>query len=711
MKQYKSKPRRIWRTLGISFVVLVSLLMLAVVALVFNPLEGSLRDVPDVVPREVDFFLRKRNLIADFADEKGRFQLQKEELPAPAFWQALVESDGFTELRKGPVVSDLTRSCVPVLVQARDALLKVQQDSSGMIDLARDLAGQEMVIAGYYEDKTKQPFQPLQQPWWCLYARISWRVRFGWGLACWSIVQSQLRSQGLDVQAEGEILVIRGNGIQGSIYAARRLDCLMLANNKYILEQSLRLVDGNDQEQPFGQSARYADGVTHPIERWSDVNTDFGANAVEFSLAPNTVDPFRRFSMAWPNEANKDSMNERVLASFLKLAGWNSITGAFLFEPQRLSVLGEVVLNSHMHTKFQQSFYKAEKQARSEWLDPFLRMVPDTACAAAALRMPVGEFLRAMNGALQASEKSLLNDALRNCTLQKQQLADSTELIEKLSIAFLPRAGFVFRRNVPDKSINPETKQQWIPDPIPSPMPQIAWIFWLRPGQRAIAEDFVDMLSRHASVFRFSPLHLKVDGLPEPVTEFVNPQIPGTGELAMIVFNDFMVMSNSGPLVKDILRTRYSYGQLRPLIQNEAYQSIERELPRELNGFVWLNGSNLIPVLDDYRKASQVEDRDPDMGWMVENRANAERMVLQQTFTQYKSLASMPQQVRNGEFADAVAQYLREQWAKGAAGINSSDLPAIAQLRAMATMFDSTYLRVDLENNYIRFQGKVITKF
>ena len=40
-------------------------------------------------------------------------------------------------------------------------------------------------------------------------------------------------------------------------------------------------------------------------------------------------------------------------------------------------------------------------------------MVPASACAAAAMRMPPGDFLREMYGAMDDAEKSLLNDSVR----------------------------------------------------------------------------------------------------------------------------------------------------------------------------------------------------------------------------------------------------------------------------------------------------------
>ena len=69
------KSRKFWKRFAVVLVSLVVLLLLFIVAFIFNPLEGSLRDVRDVVPREVDFFLRKKSLVDDFKGGDGPLQL------------------------------------------------------------------------------------------------------------------------------------------------------------------------------------------------------------------------------------------------------------------------------------------------------------------------------------------------------------------------------------------------------------------------------------------------------------------------------------------------------------------------------------------------------------------------------------------------------------------------------------------------------------
>jgi len=130
------------------------LLLLFVVAFVFNPLEGRLVDVRDIVPREVDFFVRKVALADDLA-----------EFPEPRFWKDFAETSSWTELQSGPMVQSLRRQGVEKsLADARENLSRIRSDSSGFVDLVRDVLGEELLLAGFTEDRSGAAPQPLAQP-------------------------------------------------------------------------------------------------------------------------------------------------------------------------------------------------------------------------------------------------------------------------------------------------------------------------------------------------------------------------------------------------------------------------------------------------------------------------------------------------------------------------------------------------------------------
>jgi hypothetical protein len=703
----KSKPkggRRLLRKIGMAVGVLLLLLLMFVAAFVFNPFEGSLNELRDVVPRGVNFFVRKERLADDF-----------ETFPTPKFWSQVSSQPAFAGLVAGPLGQAWRRAGIDKqLPQVAAALDKVRADSGGFLDVMRDVLGTEVILAGYEQDHSVNPARPLPQPWWCLYARVSWRAKALYGLAGFGIAQDQLRQNGLDVSSEGGDLVVKLANNQ-TLFVRRYLDLLMVSNHRPMIETSQKLIDGNREEEPIGQMAAYTDGAQKRIERWAEVNAQSPANVVEFVIEPNAYDGFRRFASAWPNAQNKDSMNERVLASFVNLKGWMQVAGGVMFADGVLAATGEVGLNSKQHTPFQASFYKAEEEQRDKWLDPFLRMVPESACAAAALRMPAGEFLHAMWDALDDKEKDLVNDMVRRTTFQGQPVADMRDLIERLKLAFLPRTGFVFRQNDPITERD-EKGELKIPVAARSPMPQVAWVFWLRPNGQPLVNEFVTLLRTYYSTFGFKKQwHLPVpfgDGrLSEPINEFTNPQIPATGQLALIAFREFFIVSNSGPLVQSILMTRHgNQTGARSLRDVPEFRTIEAELPSEVNAFVWLHGDNLVPMFDDYLTFAEADSDIPDPEWQAQNRPAAEDTVRRTRFPTYASIASMPKEMtqQGGEFDAAVVAHLREMWRKERTSFTADDRLQMQQWKAMAQMLRVGYLQLELRNNYIRYQARLV---
>lgn len=689
------KKRKILKVAGLSIGILAILLMLFVVAFVFNPLEGSLADMRDVVPREVDFFVRKQRPAADFAS-----------FPEPVFWSSFTETSTWNELQKGPLVQGLKRDGFErLLQQTAEGVKQLRTDSGGWIDLMRDVLGKEVELAGYFEDRTSTPPKPLAEPAWCLYARVTWRVKVGCSVMRWGFVQSKAAAQGVDISTDGNVLVIK-RGQSPPMYVARYLDCLMVTNSRPLLNQSLALSVGDESEESFGPTARYTDGVAQRLKTWAAANEVETPNAIEFSVSPNLTEGFRKFAANWPNPNHPDSMEQRVLASFLNLKGWNSISGALVFEsePERLSFTGEVVLNSHQLNDFQQKFFKEEQQERSKWLDPFLRMVPETACAAAALRMPAGEFMHAMFNALLQSEKDLIDDQLRRVSFQGTTLNGCRDLIDRIKVALLPRTGFVFHKNVPDKDI---------PVSNPSPVPQIAWVFWVKEGGKPVLEEMVRMLRTYStSVFGFQRvfnLGLNLNLGPDAVMEFTNPHIPGTGSIATLLFRDFFILSNSGPLIKSIVRTR-TLENARSIMDGADVRRFTKEMPTAVNGMVYLRGPELSDVVDGYRAFIEQSSKDMDPAWAASNRQRAEDEVRRSKYPQYATVAGIPEAMRN-QFGADVDQHLREGWSKIGSGFAQSDLAAILQLRTMAKAMEGAYIQIELQPNYMRFQGKAILDY
>jgi len=679
------RTRKVLRIFAITAATLAVLLLLAVAVFVYNPFEGSLPDMRYAVPRDVDYFVRKVNLLDDVS-----------EFPAPLFWAELSQRPEWGQLRRGPAYrsldgdGQLTRAFQEIV----DEVERLRRDTKGYLDPVAHYLGHEVEIAGRLAPRNQGGNR------WCVYARVTWNVRFAWGLMGYGFVQDQLRSNGITLRPDGDLWVIETAGAP-QMFAARYLDCVFVGNDRDLVQASFDLASGVSDADSFGGSASYKDGIEKPVREW-ERTTELDANALEFYLQPSKWFglPEVTWDDTWPNPNHPDNMNERVLASFVNLHSWLFLSGAMIFEPSSVSLLANVELNQNKHTPFQAEFFKTESQQRKEWLDPFLEMVPVSACAVAAMRMPAEGFLKEMYAALDEDTKSLLNDALRSTGHYKTGL----DLIDELKVALEPRTGFVFRKNIRDPQIQ-------VADP--APVPQIAWVFWIRPGGSKIVREFVKMVTKYREVLGFTnamDLPLGLGGRSgDAAREFLNPQIAGTGSIATLVYDKFFVVSNSGPFIRQMMNTllleRYP-----AITSRDDFQEYSADLPDAINGFVYLNGEILGEVLQDYASDLERTMSEIDPTWAMNQRSQAEATVFRQKYSRHRSIAALPPDVRPAFDADVDAE-LERMWSRARSGYGAEGRESLEQAMAAVGLFKSAYFQVILEPRHLRLSGRAITRF
>lgn len=685
----QSRTKKRLKIVGVSLGVLLVVLLIAVAVFVFNPFEGSLPDMRYAAPRDIDFFLRKLDLRYDFS-----------EFPEPWFWQDLRQREAWGVIKSGPTYAGLNGrgEITAMFDQVRDQLEQARLQSSGHLDLMRDVLGREIQIAGRWPASGETA--------WCAYARVTWRTKFVWGLLGYGFVQEQMRQGGLQVRADGELFAIQRAGDPAPIYVARHLDCLMVGNDRQLVHRSWELASGIGDDTSFGGSSSYQDGVRRRIVEWEDT-TNVVANALEFYAKPDKLfaQPGVTFDNNWPDPRHPTDMNQRVLASFLNLQGWLGLTGAMIFEDGSASVLANIELNQNEHTPFQEKFFRTESQNRRDWLDPFLAMVPADACAVAAMRMPAGEFLHEMYAAADDASRSLLNDALSHTG----KYDTVPQLIDKLDGAFLRRTGFVFRKNKPD------------PDPrivvaAPSPMPQFAWVFWLRKDGVSLITEFIDMMTTYREVIGFEnawnlPLDLGGGGqgvAGDAAREFTHPQIPGTGEIATLVYGDFFVLSNSGPFIRDMMHSLFD--NQPSITSREDFREYSEELPSTVNGFIYVQASEVERVLGDYERDIAEHSQNPDPEWASREIHSAEQEVFRRKYAQYGSTAGLPPDVRVQFDADVNAE-IETRWRTSRTSYTAQAQGSIVEAMALMRLFESAYVQLTLEPRYLKLTARAISRF
>ncbi len=672
------------KILAIVLGVTVTLLLLFVTAFIYNPTEGSLADMRDVVPRNIHFFMRKTALAEDF-----------DEFPTPKFWAEFADSTTWRDLQRMPMVKELQKKggVASAIEEIRGVTQEIAANSGGWLSLKDDVLGTEVIVAGRFQGRD------FESSKYCAYFRGSWKVRFLWGLLGWGWVRDEVAASGptLELLDDGT-MTLESNG--QTFHIARHLDCVMLSNDEELLQKSITLARGDDaSEDTFGSNEQYRDGIEARLRSWSELNDGMRIDALELFAQPDELFKITSWDDGWPNKRHPDDMNERVLASFLNLSGWRFLSGSVVFEESSLTALARVELNRNKHTGFQAEFFRAESAPYEDWLLPFLAMVPEGvggvsnrgACAAAALRMNAADFLVEMYEALD--DQSLIDDPLR----KTGKYTGARALIDELRTVLLPRTGFVFMRK---QDLGDEVE---IFDPTPAP--HWAWVFWLRPNSRGVLQELRKYLSDNATNLGFTKVtDLRLPGLSDPCREFMNPHIPGTGEVALLLYGDFFILANSSFVARDMISARLDS---KSLLQDDNWDIFERELPSRINGFVYANGERLGNVFSDYVQSIADESRTPDPAWEMQNRSRFDRKVFQAKYRQYGSIAQIPESLKPQFDAD-VAKEMDLAWIDERAAFTKSDRDHYDQLRVMCRMLDAAYLQVELDPQFIQLTSGIL---
>jgi hypothetical protein len=676
--------RKFWKITGIVLGLLLVLVLLFVLAFIFNPFEGSLTDIRELVPTDTDYFARKTDLDGDFRD-----------FPEPHFWAEVGTTKAMADLQKGPRFAALLRDAGigRSLEQVRELAERVRDDSGGMVDLLGDVLGREVVVAGRLDGG------PNATTGFCVYFRVSWKVRFAWGLLEWQSIRDRIAASGTRIaRGDDGVMTIEADGA-APLKVARWLDCVIVSNDATFLERSLELARTARGGESFGGSAEYREFIEPALKDWQE-RTQIRPNAIEFYARPDRLFGITTWDDNWPDPAHSTDLTERVLASFLNLSGWRFLSGALIFDEGSLSLLGRVDMNRNKHSGFQNQFFRAEAQERREWLNPFLSMVPSTACAAAALRVPAGDFLQEM---IQAIEPELRREI--DGVIRKTGKFDSLgHVIDSIRPALLQRVGFVFH---PRMDIGVDDKGKPIETFEPSPAPHVAWVFWVDPRFRNKVEDLIPFLTLNASTLGFSSAYdLPVQGGAggDAARELVNPNIPSTGEIALLLYGSFFVVGNSGPLIKRMVDARLNANHLMTL---PGYEVFSGEMSDRLNGFAYLHGDALVRVAEDYLSFAESGSAEPDAAWMVGIRPTLERDVLRDLFPAYRTPSSLSSKERE-RFDAEIGKRMRERWTTERPKATAAGRANYAEMHALFRTFSALYFETTFDPQWMSLRARLL---
>ncbi len=673
------------------FLLLVSFAgFFAFTTMVWNPFEGDFPELRNAIPRNVDFFAAKADLSDDFED-----------FPVPWFWSSFEASPAFPRVKSGDLARSLMRERGGERILDRIAETKEHLASIPVVglDILEDLFGREVAVAGRLKKSG--------DPDWCLYTRVSWKIRAALGLLHFEGIRSRIR--GVRLEWKDPLFVLEPPGAPPVRLALVR-DLLIVGNEENLVRESYDLAAGRTEADSLVASSDYQDQVVGRIRDWQERN-GIQANRLEYNLDLHSLAETRPSLPIFGTPTQDDPMELRLLHRFVNTRAMYRAWGNLVFAPDGLVSLLTVDLDRAALTPTQNRFLAQQPGHRDRWLKRLLLNVPASAAVVGVLRMPASVFLSEVFGALDEDSRALIDEGL----IGSGQRGGVKGLVARLAPAFEPTVVVVVRNNDYPK-LNVKFKVA-----MPSPVPAVAWIFKVAERQESRVHDALDWFVKNRGSFGFEPTVYDLtagDRNLSLVKEYPNPQIPGTGEIAVVRnakgLGGLFMVGNSGQLLAEIINTRFSMPGTLPLTTEEGLQECLETLPETVSGFAWFRGDGIRAILGRYEAEARrrLEQDAPDPGWMFENRPQAEKEVFRRHFAgKYSSAGLLPPGERR-RFDRLVDEALELRWKTEEQGLRGKSLHRrFAEIASYMEFLDSGFLYLKNRERDLTLETRVFLRF
>lgn len=280
-------------------------------------------------------------------------------------------------------------------------------------------------------------------------------------------------------------------------------------------------------------------------------------------------------------------------------------------------------------------------QDEKAWLAPLLETVPDEAALVGALSIPARDFLDGVYGLLDEVETDWLDTALRRTPLE-----GTNGLIDMLSEVLQPRVAVVVRRNIQDPDI---------PVAEPSPLPQIAFVFWIDGDARP---PLIDILRRHYQTLGFENAYelAVARNARDRILELTNREIIATGEIALSMTDSLLLIGNSGPLIRTLLTTqRRGAASIA-----DALDGVSLADPNRGSGIAILHVPNLRRIAEGFEQAGLEGPRAEQWSGVLQKLS--ERQVFSRDYADRYVSSSVLRGETREEFEQRVATYQADLW-------------------------------------------------
>ena len=584
--------RRLLKFLLIATLVIAFTGYFAFSTFLFSPTEGDyIGRISTLIPRDVDFYLEKAELLEDFDGFPKLAFVEK--LEGTAAGQVYFNSPEWQVLR-----ADLQLEKIGNEIERSLRALPIE------IDPLEVLGGRDLAIAGYFRGKDPADAE------WAIYARGNWMAKLAVaGLKFPSLLN--LEEQGFYAIVDGESISLSGGNLPRALHVTRHLDVIVLSTSLEMLE-SVETLAGRAGEDSFGGSARYFD---HIQQRSGD------GDELEVYLDYRAFSEAQQFTGRWP-DVNSEDFGPAIMGRLFQSGALKELVGTIGFKGG-LSLDFHGDLSSELVTAYQKQLYRQRGFDRDKIYDA-AKMVPADVGLFGLLRVPLGATLRQ---ALLAAERAL-QDNLNDVVREVWNYPDAQPLIDDLDKAFHDRVALMMRTN--DYPEDPE-------GPPHNDTPVFAWaaVFWVDDAskideiRRRIIDNQVYFGIQGREPGASGVLTNEVDG-GHIIHEYWSPFIPGTGHIATVLDQDHFIVSNSFQMLEQVLKTFYEGGARYPrLSELPQFASLVQASLTHANLALWARPQGLAGSLQ--AMAQRAAEDEIVIDWRV-MRGQIDRRVLNDHF-------------------------------------------------------------------------------
>jgi hypothetical protein len=642
----------------------------------FNPLEGGYEPgVATLVPRDVDVFVARADLIDDFDDE---LVLRRADELAAGPWGNFANEPAFAELR---TQYDSVRE------QVKEQLAQLPLSAHPL----SIFGGAEFALAAWFDKPAPGGVE------WAVYGRGNWMAKLAFA-ALEHPSWFGLEAQGFTASSDGEVIALEGGTLEFPLYFSRVRDVLVVSNGR-ALPSGAREFERNRAENSFGMSARYNDEV-----RGSGRDGD-----AEVFVRSDRLPKLLGIDGPLPDPASPEFV-EALLGRVVQLASVAELAGAVGLEEEFVSIALEGEWNTAVLTDDQKRIYRRKPADQRDVAKRVGQLAPADSGAVLYFEMDIGDLLRLC---VQSAERALVENLESGVVQPIFGYATLDPLIAEIEAAFKDRVAIVVRPNTYTYKggVDPTNDGRatvawaialWIDDPLQLVHPEAS--------KAGILERLQD--PRHAARLGLQGANPGEAGIYTnevagfKVTEYWSPLVTGTGHIATGLATDVFVVSNHARMIAEIGLTQAT--QVASLATRPEFNAMMDSGLPSISALLWLDPAKIEETMIELTRQSARDDVFDQMD-DVRERGRLEREILTRDFPGEKH-----GQLSSPEVEARLEELVLEQLQVFRANFSAEHLPALIRERetriTQMSSISRALLQLQFDNEDFSLNTRVVLR-